>query len=94
MPCYNASMSASKQIAVLSVRLPEPQLRRIKSLATRRGVTLQEAVHQALDAWASHLQPANVLPLDALQGSLAGVDVEKLMRQERKTELARERRWS
>jgi hypothetical protein len=34
--------------------------------------------------------------LDALQGSLARLDVEKqkLMRQERKTELAKDRRWS
>jgi predicted nucleic acid-binding protein len=34
-------MTASKQ---LSVRLPEPELRRLKSLAASRGVTLQEAV--------------------------------------------------
>jgi len=42
---------------------------RIKSLAASRGVTLQEAVHQALEAWASYLPPAVELPLDALQGS-------------------------
>jgi Ribbon-helix-helix protein, copG family len=84
-------MPASKQIAVLSVRLPEPELRRIKSLAASRGVTLQEAVHQALETWASPLQPAVTLPLDALQGSLARLDVEKLMRQERKAELAKDR---
>ena len=92
--CYNASMPASKQIAVLSVRLPEPELRRIKTLAASRGVTLQEAVHQALEVWASHRKPATALPLDALQGSLARLDVEKLMRQERKSELAKDRRWS
>lgn len=84
-------MPASNQIAVLSVRLPEAELRRVKSLAASRGVTLQEAVHQALEGWASHLQPAIALPLDALQGSLARVDVEKLMRHERKTELAKDR---
>ena len=72
--------------------MPVPELRRIKSLAARRGVTMQEAVHQALEAWASHLQPAVALPLDALQGSLAGVDVAKLMRQERKAELTKDRR--
>jgi hypothetical protein len=87
-------MPASKQIGVLSVRLPEPELRRIKSLAASRGVTLQEAVHQALEVWASHLRPAAALPLDALQGSLARLDVEKLMRQERKAELAKDRRRS
>jgi Ribbon-helix-helix protein, copG family len=84
-------MPASKQVVVLSVRLPEPELRRIKSLAASRGVTLQEAVHQALETWASPLQPAVTLPLDALQGSLARLDVEKLMRQERKAELAKDR---
>jgi len=87
-------MPASKQIAVLSVRLPEPELRRIKTLAASRGVTLQEAVHQALEVWASHRKPATALPLDALQGSLARLDVEKLMRQERRSELAKDRRWS
>ena len=87
-------MPASKQIAVLSVRLPEPELRRIKTLAASRGVTLQEAVHQALEVWASHRKPATALPLDALQGSLGRLDVEKLMRQERTSELAKDRRWS
>ena len=91
--CYNADMPASKQIAVLSVRLPEEELRRIKSLAASRGVTLQEAVHQALEVWASCLQPAVAPPLDALQGSLARLDVEKLMREERETERAKDRRW-
>ncbi len=84
-------MQASKQ---LSVRLPEPELRRLKSLAASRGVTLQEAVHQALEIWASHHKPAVALPLDALQGSLARLDIEKLMRQERKAELAKDRRRS
>ena len=84
-------MPASKQVGVLSVRLPEPELRRIKSLAANRGVTIQEAVHQALEAWASHLRPAVAPPLDRLQGSLAGFDVEKLMRRERKAELAKDK---
>jgi hypothetical protein len=87
-------MPASKQVGILSVRLPQAELRRIKSLAASRGVTLQEAVHQALEVWASHLQPAVALPLDPLQGSLARFDVEKLMRKERKAELAKDRRWS
>jgi len=84
-------MPASKQVGVLSVRLPEPELRRIKSLAASRGVTIQEAVHQALEAWASHFRPAVAPPLDRLQGSLAGFDVEKLMRRERKAELAKDK---
>jgi hypothetical protein len=86
-------MSANKQVRILSVRLPEPQLRRVKSLAASRGVTIQEAVQQALDVWASHVQVA-ALPLEELQGSLASVDVEKLMQRERKAELTKDRRWS
>lgn len=84
-------MPASKHIAVLSVRLPEAQLRRIKSLAASRGVTLQEAVHQALETWARKLKPAVRLPLEALEGSLAGFDVERIMREDRKAELAKDR---
>lgn len=83
-------MTVSKQVAVLSVRLPASKLRRIKSLAASRGVTLQEAVDQALEAWALRLRPAVPLPLDALEGSLAGIDVERIMREERKAELAKE----
>ena len=84
-------MPANKQIAVLSVRLPASKLRRIKSLAASRGVTLQEAVDQALEAWALHLKPAVLLPPDALEGSLAGIDVERIMREGRKAGLAKER---
>jgi len=76
---------------VLSVRLPASKLRRIKSLAASRGVTLQEAVDQALEAWAFNPRSAHRLSLDALEGSLAGVDVEKLMIDDRKAELAKER---
>ena len=83
-------MSASKHISVLSVRLPAGKLRRIKSLAASRGVTLQEAVDQALEAWALHLKPALLLSLDVLEGSLAGVDVGRIMREDRKAELAKD----
>ena len=84
-------MPASKQISVLSVRLPAAELRRIKSMAASRGVTLQEAVHQALADW-SFNAPASALPaLDSVEGSLADMDVEKLMREDRERELARDR---
>jgi hypothetical protein len=83
-------MPASKQIAVLSVRLPASKLRRIKSVAASRGVTLQEAVHQALEAWALHLKPAVPLALDALEGSLSGIDVDRIMREDREAELAKD----
>ncbi len=86
-------MSASKQLKMLSVRLPELELRRIKNLAANRGVSLQEAVQEALEGWSAQIQTA-LPPLDALQGSLAGVDLEQLRRRERKAERAKERRWS
>ena len=85
-------MPATKQIGVLSVRLPASELRRIKSVAARRGVTLQEAVHEALDAWASRTRSMLMLPpLDSLEGSLADVNLEKLMREDRKSEFAKDR---
>ena len=85
-------MTASKRLKILSVRLPEPEVRRIKSLAATRGVTVQEAVHQALESWA--LAAPNVAPesLSALQGSLSEVDVFAIMKREKKAELARDRR--
>ena len=87
-------MPASKHFKVLSVRLPEPEVRRFKSLAASRGVSVQEAVHQALETWASETRNTPSEPLDALEGSLAEVDVETLMRQERETEMAKDVRWS
>ena len=85
-------MPASQHLKVLSVRLPEPQFRRFKSLAARRGVSLQEAVHQALEAWAGSPMPQPALePLQALEGSLGSVDVESLRNQEREAELQRDR---
>jgi len=86
-------MPASK-LRVLSVRLPEKELRRFKSLAASRGITVQEAVHQALEAWTSQLPKTPPESLAALQGSLAGVDVESLMQQDRAAEFAKDRRWS
>jgi len=88
-------MPASQHLKILSVRLPESDVRRFKSLAASRGVSVQEAVHQALEAWASEIRRTPPEPLDALEGSLAGVDIETLMRQEKDAELAKDRRrWS
>ena len=86
-------MPASK-LKVLSVRLPEKELRRFKSLAARRGITVQEAVHQALEVWASQFPKTPPESLALLQGSLASVDVEGLMQQDRAAEFAKDRRWS
>ena len=52
---------------------------------------MQEGVHQALRAWAFHQKPAIPLPLDVLQGSLAGVEVERIIREDRKAELAKDK---
>jgi hypothetical protein len=79
---------------MLSVRLPESEVRRFKSLAASRGVSVQQAVHQALTSWASQTPRNSSEPLDALQGSLGGVDIERLMRQARKRELRKDRRKS
>jgi len=73
--------------------MPELEVRRFKSLAVNRGVSVQEAVHQALVLWASEIRNASPDPLDALEGSLADVDVESLMQQEKETELGKDRRW-
>ena len=83
-------MTASKQIGVLSVRLPKPELRRFKSIAANRGVTLQQAVHEAIQAWTSRSKPADLPPLDSLRGSLAGFGAVKFMREDREHELAKD----
>ena len=88
-------MPASKHLKkLLSVRLPEAEFRRFKSLAASRGVSVQEAVHQALECWASEAPQKSPGQLDALQGSLADVDIENLMRREKEAELVKDRRWS
>lgn len=74
--------------------MPEAELRRIKSLAASRGISVQEAVHQALERWASESPKKSSEPLDALQGSLADVDIENLIRREKEAEMVKDRRWS
>src|SRR5271157_193580 len=66
---------------LFAVRLPEAEKRRIKILAASRGLTLQEAVRQMLDAWASQLRREGAPPLDTPPGPLAGADLEKPKRQ-------------
>ncbi len=87
-------MLATKRQKLLSVRLPEEEVRRVKSLAAQKGISLQEAVHQAISAWDSPIAEASLESLDALQGSLADVDVDLLMREDRDLELAKDQRWS
>jgi hypothetical protein len=86
-------MPASKHLKILSVRLPESEIRRIKSLAASRGVTVQEAIQEALQSWASENRATAAEPLDALEGSLSDVDVLHLAQQEKETELRKDRHW-
>ncbi|MGH9632967.1 MAG: ribbon-helix-helix protein, CopG family [Bryobacteraceae bacterium] len=86
-------MPASSTLKLLSVRLPEAELRRFKSLAASRGVSVQTAVHQALEAWASQVPRMAPEPLDALEGSLADVDVVSLRRWQKEEEYSKDQRW-
>ncbi len=79
-------MLASKQLKLLSVRLPEAEIRRFKSIAASKGVSLQEAVHEAIHAWTYKVPVIPSESLDSLQGSLAGVDIERLRREDRDRE--------
>ncbi len=83
-------MQASKPFKVLSVRLPVEDIRRFKSLAASRGVSIQTAVHHAMEAWASERVDGSAEPLDSLQGSLADVDVFQLLRVEKENELRKD----
>jgi hypothetical protein len=87
-------MPSSRRLKVLSRSLPESDVRRVKSTAASRGVTVQEAVHQALEAWMSQSQvrPAARASIETLQGSLAGTDIENVRRRDRDLELAKEQR--
>jgi hypothetical protein len=74
---------ANEPTKLLAVRLPEAEKRRIKSLAASQGLTLQEAVHQAMEAWASKLQAEGALPVAPLADPLARVGFQKPKRQGR-----------
>ena len=87
-------MNTSNQLRMLSVRLAEADVRRFKSVAATRGVSVQEAVHEALEAWASETRYTPSEPLDSLEGSLAGVDVLGFLRQEKAAELSKDQRRS
>ena len=68
---YNASMLA-KSTKLLAVRLPEAEKRRIKSLAASRGLSLQEAIRQAIELWASQPQPEEA-PFEPLPGAAGSI---------------------
>jgi hypothetical protein len=53
-------------IKMLAIRLPEAERRRIKTVAASQGMTLQEALHQAMEAWVAKLQADGALDLALL----------------------------
>jgi|SRR5271165_4200580 len=67
---------APSETKLLSVRLPEAEKRRIKSMAASQGVTIRQAIHEAFDAWAFQLQSRAPTP-DAARGAPAGADSER-----------------
>ena len=71
---------ANEPKKLLAVRLPEAERRRIKSLAASLGLSLQEAVQQALEMWAGQFQPQNRPTLSA-QVPRASADSKKPRRQ-------------
>lgn len=86
-------MTANKQQRILSVRLPEEQLRRLKSRAAARGQSLQEAVREAVEAWMARVKmpEADVdAAFERLRGSLASADVWAQRRQDKKDEWRRD----
>lgn len=87
-------MPASKHVKLLSVRLPEADLRRYKSVALNRGLTVQEAVYQALESWASKIPTFESDDFEKLEGSLAGIDVMGLLKKEKQAGRRKERLWS
>ncbi len=69
-------------------------MRRLKSLAANRGMSVQKAVQEALDLWETQVSSAAAVPSDDLRGSLAGVDVLALRQEEKEKEIGKDRRWS
>jgi hypothetical protein len=73
----------NQPLKLLAVRLPEAERRRIKSLAASQGLTLQEAVRQALNAWIAKLQAEGALSFAPMGDAVAGGDSQKPRRRER-----------
>lgn len=76
---------------MLSVRLPELDVRRFKSLAASRGVSVQTAVQQALEVWALEEPTTELESLASLEGSLAGHDVFALRQREKRAEARKDK---
>ena len=61
----------------LSVRMPETESRRVKVLAARLGLSLQDAVRQALDAWVLEHDPQARRRHERQAATLAGRDAQR-----------------
>lgn len=81
-------------VKVLSVRISQAEMRRLKSLAANRGMSVQKAVQEALDLWEAQVSAPVTQPSDDLRGSLSGVDVKALRQEEKDKEASGDRRWS
>jgi len=70
----------NQPMRLLAVRIPEAERRRIKSLAASQGLTLQEAVHQAMEAWAAKLQAEGAVVFEPLAAPGANTGLQKAKR--------------
>ena len=81
----------NQPMKLLAVRIPEADRRRIKSLAASQGVTLQEAVHQAMEAWAAKLQAEGAVSFELLAAPVL-TDLPDSIRRKRTGKAPREKR--
>src|SRR5271167_4336308 len=73
----HADKLTSGPVKVFSVRLPEAERRRVKSLAASLGLSLQEVVHQALEAWMLQHDPRLGRRRNRPPGAPVGADMDK-----------------
>jgi type IV secretory pathway ATPase VirB11/archaellum biosynthesis ATPase len=76
--------------AKLTVRLSPEEHRRLKTAATERGLSLQEAFSQMLAEWLRRPGTSSLEDLLSLEGSLAGTDVLEQLEREHKQEIERD----
>jgi uncharacterized protein (DUF433 family) len=70
-------LTSMTSAVTLSVRLPAAERRRVKSLAVSLGLSLQDLVHQALEAWVLQHDPQMGRRHNPQPGALGGADVDK-----------------
>ena len=60
---------------LLQLRLTDPDRRRIKSLAAKQGLTLQDAVVEAFDAWAEKLRASKSAAAQARKPNQSAIPI-------------------